>query len=276
MAAEWETVTLTATPASNYNFWSWTVKDSEWNAITVTDNKFTMPAKDVTVSATFTAKSSGGSSSGGGGGGSSKSTTKTTTTTWDAKTTTDTKTTDTSKTDSTVDGNNNGNTPAYNNDFSKEFNDAYQFAYKNGITTMPSIEEADMYGPLTRIAMAKMLSQYAINVLGKTPDTTKVVPTFPDVDEKLNADYNNWVVLAYQLGIMWINVDKYRPFDLVTRAEFGTALSRMLYGLADWEWDLWYKTHLDKLMNEEIITVDTPNLQELRGYVMIMLMRSAQ
>jgi hypothetical protein len=48
-----------------------------------------------------------------------------------------------------------------------------------------------MYGPLTRIAMAKMLSQYAINVLGQTPDTSKVVPNFPDVSAKLDADYNN-------------------------------------------------------------------------------------
>ena len=50
--------------------------------------------------------------------------------------------------------------------------------------------------------MAKMLSQYAINVLGKEPDTTKVVPTFPDVSAQLDADYNNGVTLAYQLGIM--------------------------------------------------------------------------
>ena len=50
----------------------------------------------------------------------------------------------------------------------------------------------------------------------------------------------------------------------------------MLFGLSDGEEDLWYKPHLDKLMNEKIITIDTPDLQELRGYVMIMLMRSAQ
>ena len=74
---------------------------------------------------------------------------------------------------------------------------------------------------------------------------------------------------------MWIGIEKFRPFDLVTRAEFGTALSRMLYGLADWEW-AYYETHLAKLMEEKIITVDTPDLQELRWYVMIMLMRSAQ
>jgi len=160
--------------------------------------------------------------------------------------------------------------------YSQEFIDAYNFARENNITTKDTIREADMDAPLTRIAMAKMLSQYAINVLGKTPDTSIVVPTFPDVDAKLDADYNNWVTLAYQLWIMWIGIEKFRPFDLVTRAEFGTALSRMLFGLADWEWDEWYKTHLDKLMEEMIITNDNPNLKELRGYVMIMLMRSAQ
>jgi hypothetical protein len=73
---------------------------------------------------------------------------------------------------------------------------------------------------------------------------------------------------------MWINVDKFRPDDLVTRAEFGTALSRMLYATADWE-KAYYETHLSKLMEEKIITVDTPDMQELRWYVMIMLMRSA-
>jgi hypothetical protein len=36
--------------------------------------------------------------------------------------------------------------------------------------------------------MAKMLSNYAINVLGKKPANT-IVPKFPDVDEKLNEDY---------------------------------------------------------------------------------------
>jgi len=320
-AIKWTEITLTATPNSNYNFWSWNVKDSEWNAITVSNDKFTMPASNVTVSATFSYKSTSSWWGGGGGGSSSSScknlpsnaaannskkpssstnyfydtdTTKvcsfvckegyewnktdskcevkkTTTTTWD-----NTKVDETKVDESTNENTGTDIGDTTSNEFSKEFNDAYTWAFKNGITTMDSIEKADMNAPLTRIAMAKMLSQYAINVLGKTPDTTKVVPTFPDVDEQLNKDYNDWVTLAYQLGIMWINIDSFRPFDLVTRAEFGTALSRMLFGLSDGEEDLWYKPHLDKLMNEKIITIDTPDLQELRGYVMIMLMRSAQ
>jgi hypothetical protein len=42
---------------------------------------------------------------------------------------------------------------------------AHQFAYKNGITSIADVSNAKMYTSLTRIAMAKMLSQYAINVL---------------------------------------------------------------------------------------------------------------
>ena len=52
-AVEGATVTLTATPAAGYKFGAWDVKDASSNAVTVTDNKFTMPASNVTVSATF-------------------------------------------------------------------------------------------------------------------------------------------------------------------------------------------------------------------------------
>jgi hypothetical protein len=33
---------------------------------------------------------------------------------------------------------------------------------------------------------------------------------------------------------------------------------------------------MQKLLDEKIITVSDPNMKELRGYVMIMLMRSAE
>ena len=55
---------------------------------------------------------------------------------------------------------------------------------------MPSIGEADMNGTLTRIAMAKMLSQYAINVLNKEPDASRTI-SFPDVSPELDAQYNS-------------------------------------------------------------------------------------
>lgn len=52
-AAEGDTVTLTATPATGGQTATYTVKDADNNNITVTGGKFTMPAKNVTVTATF-------------------------------------------------------------------------------------------------------------------------------------------------------------------------------------------------------------------------------
>ena len=109
--------------------------------------------------------------------------------------------------------------------------------------------------------MAKMLSQYAINVLWKRPDTSKWVVKFNDVTDKMDKDYNNWVTLAYQLWIMWINMpnNKFRPNDEVTRAEFATALSRMAYWTSDWEYKWtwkYYIHHMEKLVKEWIITKD--------------------
>ena len=174
----------------------------------------------------------------------------------------------------------NGRSNTSDNSYTNEQKEAYEFAKENGITTKDTIQSAQMNGKLTRIAMAKMLSQYAINVLWQTPDTSKTIK-FKDVTSKKDADYDNGVTLAYQLGIMWQNMpnNNFRPNDEVTRAEFATALSRMAYGTSDWEYKAtskYYIHHMEKLVKEWIITKDDPNMKELRWYVMIMLMRSAK
>ena len=56
-AAAGESVALVATPSTGYKFTSWSVtKTSGGEAVTVSDNSFTMPDEAVTVTATFTAK----------------------------------------------------------------------------------------------------------------------------------------------------------------------------------------------------------------------------
>ena len=56
-AAEDATVTLTAIPATGYKFGAWDVTDASSNPVTVdASGKFTMPASNVTVSASFVAK----------------------------------------------------------------------------------------------------------------------------------------------------------------------------------------------------------------------------
>ena len=158
--------------------------------------------------------------------------------------------------------------------FTKEQKEAYGWAYENWITTMDTIQKADLNGNLTRIAMAKMLSKYAINVLWMEPDETRI-NRFSDVDDKLDAEYDSGVSLAYQLWIMWINMpdERFRPFDLVPRSEFVTALSRMKYRTPDGK-DVYYSTHMELLNKLWIVKVLDSMMLELRWYVMLMLMRS--
>lgn len=51
-------ITLVATPNEGYELKSWTVVDGEDKSIEVNDNKFTMPASDVTITATFSSSAS--------------------------------------------------------------------------------------------------------------------------------------------------------------------------------------------------------------------------
>lgn len=52
-ANEGEEITLTQSASTGYEFTSWSVKDANNNSVTVTNNKFAMPASNVTVNAVF-------------------------------------------------------------------------------------------------------------------------------------------------------------------------------------------------------------------------------
>ena len=62
-AAQGEQVTLTTAPNEGYEFKEWQVVSGN---ITINDNKFTMPASEVTIKASFKKKAASGGSSGGG------------------------------------------------------------------------------------------------------------------------------------------------------------------------------------------------------------------
>ena len=159
--------------------------------------------------------------------------------------------------------------------YSDELQGAYDYAYGNGITTQSSIDTANMYGSLTRVAMAKMMANYAIEVLGQTPDTTKEC-SFPDVSAALDAQYDNGVTNACQLGLMGVGITNFNPNGLVTRAEFGTVLSRALYGDVNNGGTPYYVEHLAALKDAGIMNnIDTPSQLEVRGYVMLMMQRAS-
>ena len=168
-----------------------------------------------------------------------------------------------------------------NGSYTKEQVDAYNFAKSNWITTMPTIQQAKMNTSLTRIQMAKMLSNFAINVMKQEPDPEKWIVKFNDVTNKMDKQYDNAVTKAYQLWIMWQNMknNEFRPNDEVTRAEFASALSRLLYQTDEWKYkSTWnyYIPHITRLYQEWIINNTNPKLKEKRWYVMLMLMRTVQ
>jgi len=158
--------------------------------------------------------------------------------------------------------------------YSQELQDAYNWAYSKGITTMDSIDNANMYGAITRAEMAKMLSVYATKVLGMTPNTTAVC-TFSDI-ASVQGDLNGYITESCQLGIMGQGITAFRPYDTISRAEFGTALSRVLWENQYEGGTPYYAKHLDALKAAGIMTqiANAESTKEVRGYVMLMLMRS--
>ena len=195
--------------------------------------------------------------------------------TWDTTETTETTgVAETSDEDST--------TPTIPDSAKEKYNEeqiaAYEWALENGITTINDIEKARLSDWLTRAELAKMMSQYMTKVLWKTPvDVEKA--EYSDVSESLG-DLADFIQTAYAYKIMWINADgtplkEFNPNGKVTRAEYATVFSRVLYGdkYNKSEWN-YYEDHLAALKEAGILTNTTPTIQEIRGWVMLMMYRS--
>ena len=58
----------------------------------------------------------------------------------------------------------------------------------------------------------------------------------------------------------------FNPDQLVTRAQFGTALSRLLYGSThNTSTGIWYQAHLNALQADGIMTmIENPDILEIR------------
>ena len=154
---------------------------------------------------------------------------------------------------------------------------AYEWAFNKGITTISNIEDARLENWLTRAELAKMMSQYMTNVLWETPAVGEV--EYSDVDESL-WDLVEFIKIAYAYKIMWINADgtpleEFNPNGIVTRAEYATVFSRVLYwdNYNRYEWN-YYEGHLIALKEAGILKNINPTIQEMRWWVMLMMYRS--
>jgi len=165
-----------------------------------------------------------------------------------------------------------------NSPYSAELNAAYLRAYSYNITTMPTIQQANLQWPLLRKDMAKMISNFAINILGKSVSTGANC-SFNDM-QTLSKEAQYYAMAACRLWLMGYANDgvtmnkNFNPDQTVDRAQFWTILSRLLRGTENNGGATYYANHLTALKVTWIMTnISTPNAKELRGRVMLMMQR---
>lgn len=171
----------------------------------------------------------------------------------------------------------------------EELNDAFQRSYDLNITNKCPIDEARLEHPLIRMEAAKMMTMFTVQVIGIYPDTHKVwCDTFTDT-QQLSSEMKFFTKTACQLNLMGLKSDgqtpdkQFNPYDQVNRAQFGTILSRLIYGNKyniysgeDTQYK-WYEKHLQALNKDTIMKkIQDPFMIEQRWRVMLMLYRIYQ
>ncbi len=167
--------------------------------------------------------------------------------------------------------------------YTPELNWAYEFARSFDITTINTCANVNMYGKLIRKDLAKMMVNFSENVFARTGimvDDPRC-ELFNDISGE-SLQTKEYIKKACRYGLMGLHSDgivpkdQFNPYQEVTRAEFGTVLSRFI-----WKWDyntedatLYYSKHLDNLKKIGIMTkIDVPFMKELRGWVMLTMQR---
>ena len=162
--------------------------------------------------------------------------------------------------------------------YSDEENQAYLWACEKWIVPANNIMKSNLSSPLTRAELDKMMSIYSKQLLWRTYVVNETV-SYPDVDSRLgNLVY--YIQEWYKLQIMGIHangvaLNNFLPNLLVTRWEFGTVFSRVLYwNKYNIDGANYYERHLQVLKDAGILTNTNPTLMEARGWVLLMLYRS--
>ena len=167
--------------------------------------------------------------------------------------------------------------------YAEEVIDAYKWAYENDITTLKILEWANPNDDMIRWYMAKVVVNYAVNVLWEErPEALPWYCNWMDKEDDWgSAEIKFYAKNACALWIMWINMKEFMPNKKVTRAEFWTIVSRLLW------WDKYdvknatkknpyYIKHLEALRRNGIITqIENPTKRiEKRKWVWVVLKRT--
>lgn len=169
-----------------------------------------------------------------------------------------------------------------NSVFNTETTLAYLYAKAFGITTLWSIEEAHPEQGTTRAQLAKMMVQFATNVLWKSindPVRRTMCTRYWDVDAWL-WDLAWFIVQACEAKIMGLQIDEttplknFSPHTFVTRWEILTVLWRMIFNNKFKDMDPYYIWYMNAFFKAGIIKVNDPTLLDIRAHIWIILQRT--
>lgn len=169
--------------------------------------------------------------------------------------------------------------------YPQEVIDAFAYASNLKITDSTNIEDANINEYILRKEAAKMMAIFAMKELNKTPSSTTWC-NFSDINNE-SIEVQEYIHLACELWIMGLKKDGrpdtvFNPNAYITRAQFGTMLSRLLYGnsynihiLSPFPY---YKKHLEILQQNNIMTkIDNPvTKKEIKSWIMLMMYRIHQ
>ena len=135
-------------------------------------------------------------------------------------------------------------------------------------------------GVVKRWHLAKMVVNYATNILWREiPEKIPSECRWNDNRKDRESDeIKDYAVKSCALWLMWLDMERFQPNLNVTRAQFGTIMSRLLWWKKYAWWTPYYRNHLNALKENNIMTqLENPeNRVELRQWVWLMLMRSAE
>ena len=135
---------------------------------------------------------------------------------------------------------------------------------------------------LLRWHLAKIAVNYAVNVLWR--ETPTKIPSrcvwWDNESDWESEEIKDYARKACALWLMGLYVEDFLPNKVVSRAEFWTVLSRLLwwdaYNVIDTSNMPYYELHLKALKDASIMTqIDNPlGRRELREWVRVMLRRA--
>ncbi len=160
--------------------------------------------------------------------------------------------------------------------YTQEQQEAYQWAYKNKITTQPNIQSARLNWMITRQALSKMIVNYLENV-AEVKSSNLDFCSFTD-ENKITNDLKYYTKKVCAYKIMWTNKSTFKPTQTINRAQLWTVLSRILWGNeynAEGKW--YYVFHLNALKQKWVMDdIKNPKNYVTRWDVLIMLKRISE